>query len=51
MNLNYAFFYFLKNFSNLQILKYEPNERMTIPEIKQHPFFKDVNWSNLVNAL
>ncbi|KAK9302430.1 hypothetical protein QLX08_005575 [Tetragonisca angustula] len=31
----------------INILKYEPNERMTIPEIKQHPFFKDVNWSNL----
>ncbi|KAG6801568.1 ribosomal protein S6 kinase delta-1 isoform X2 [Apis mellifera caucasica] len=31
----------------LNILKYEPNERMTIPEIKQHPFFKDINWSNL----
>ncbi|KOC65213.1 Ribosomal protein S6 kinase-like 1 [Habropoda laboriosa] len=35
----------------LNILKYEPNERMTIPEIKQHPFFKDTNWSSLVNTL
>ncbi|CAK9799511.1 Ribosomal protein S6 kinase delta-1 [Anthophora quadrimaculata] len=35
----------------LNILKYEPNERMTIPEIKQHPFFKDINWSSLVNTL
>ncbi|XP_050580640.1 ribosomal protein S6 kinase delta-1 [Bombus affinis] len=35
----------------LNILRYEPNERMTIPEIKQHPFFKDINWSNLVNTL
>lgn len=35
----------------LNILKYEPNERMTIPEIKQHPFFKDINWSNLVTTL
>ncbi|PBC28937.1 Ribosomal protein S6 kinase delta-1 [Apis cerana cerana] len=34
----------------LNILKYEPNERMTIPEIKQHPFFKDINWSNLVTT-
>lgn len=37
--------------TNFQILKYEPNERMTVPEIKQHPFFKDVNWSSLVNTL
>ncbi|KOX70291.1 Ribosomal protein S6 kinase delta-1 [Melipona quadrifasciata] len=35
----------------INILKYKPNERMTIPEIKQHPFFKDVNWSNLANGL
>lgn len=35
----------------LNILKYEPHERMTIPEIKQHPFFKDINWSSLVNSL
>ncbi|XP_003699374.1 ribosomal protein S6 kinase-like 1 [Megachile rotundata] len=34
----------------LNILKYEPNERMTIPEIKEHPFFKDINWSSLVNT-
>ncbi|XP_034175564.2 ribosomal protein S6 kinase delta-1 isoform X2 [Osmia lignaria lignaria] len=33
------------------ILKYESNDRMTIPEIKQHPFFKDFNWSSLVNTL
>ncbi|XP_053998817.1 uncharacterized protein LOC128887203 [Hylaeus anthracinus] len=35
----------------LNILKYQPYERMTIPEIKQHPFFKDINWSSLVNTL
>lgn len=35
----------------LNVLKYNPNERMTIPEIKQHPFFTDINWSSLVNTL
>ncbi|XP_076242765.1 ribosomal protein S6 kinase delta-1 isoform X2 [Calliopsis andreniformis] len=33
----------------LNILKYQPDERMTIPQIKQHPFFKDINWANLAN--
>ena len=35
----------------LNVLKYQPNERMTIPEIKQHPFFGDINWSSLVNTI
>ncbi|XP_017892929.1 ribosomal protein S6 kinase delta-1 [Ceratina calcarata] len=35
----------------LNVLKYNPNDRMTIPEIKQHPFFIDINWSSLVNTL
>ncbi|XP_076762638.1 ribosomal protein S6 kinase-like 1 isoform X1 [Xylocopa sonorina] len=32
----------------VNMLKYEPNERMTIPEIKQHLFFRDINWSSLI---
>ncbi|XP_015591069.1 ribosomal protein S6 kinase delta-1 isoform X2 [Cephus cinctus] len=31
------------------ILKYEPNDRLTIPEIKQHPFFEQIDWANLLN--
>ncbi|XP_076630557.1 ribosomal protein S6 kinase-like 1 [Colletes latitarsis] len=34
----------------LNILKYQPYERMTIPEIKEHPFFKDINWPSLANT-
>nr|XP_033334677.1 ribosomal protein S6 kinase delta-1 [Megalopta genalis] len=34
----------------LNILKYQPNDRLTIPEIKQHPFFKEINWTSLVDT-
>ncbi|XP_043470995.1 ribosomal protein S6 kinase delta-1 [Leptopilina heterotoma] len=34
----------------LSILKYEPNERLTIPEIKRHPYFADVDWLKLLNT-
>lgn len=34
----------------VNILKYQPNGRLTIPEIKQHPFFKEINWSSLVDT-
>ncbi|XP_015436548.1 PREDICTED: ribosomal protein S6 kinase delta-1 [Dufourea novaeangliae] len=35
----------------LNIVKYQPHERLTILEIKQHPFFKEINWSSLANTL
>ncbi|XP_001600691.2 ribosomal protein S6 kinase delta-1 isoform X1 [Nasonia vitripennis] len=32
------------------ILKYQPSDRLTIPEIKQHPFFANTDWLELLNA-
>nr|XP_031850033.1 ribosomal protein S6 kinase delta-1 [Nomia melanderi]XP_031850034.1 ribosomal protein S6 kinase delta-1 [Nomia melanderi] len=34
----------------LNLLKHEPSERLTISEIKQHPFFKEIDWSSLVDT-
>jgi len=32
----------------LQMLKYHPEERLTIDEIKRHPFFTEIDW--LINS-
>ncbi|EFN85327.1 ribosomal protein S6 kinase delta-1 [Harpegnathos saltator] len=32
------------------ILKYHPDERLTISEIKRHPFFAVIDWSSMVNS-
>ncbi|XP_029170977.1 ribosomal protein S6 kinase delta-1 [Nylanderia fulva] len=32
------------------ILKYHPDERLTVDEIKHHPFFAETDWSNIVNS-
>ncbi|XP_032682868.1 ribosomal protein S6 kinase delta-1 [Odontomachus brunneus] len=32
------------------ILKYHPDERLTINEIKRHPFFAEIDWSSIVNS-
>ncbi|XP_058799888.1 ribosomal protein S6 kinase delta-1 [Phymastichus coffea] len=34
----------------LNILQYQASDRLTIPEIKQHPFFAKINWLELLNA-
>ncbi|KAG7210242.1 hypothetical protein KM043_011790 [Ampulex compressa] len=33
----------------LDILKYQPNERLIMSEVKQHSFFRKINWANLLN--
>jgi len=32
----------------LQMLKYHPKERLTLDEIKRHPFFAEIDW--LINS-
>ncbi|XP_014468340.1 PREDICTED: ribosomal protein S6 kinase delta-1 isoform X2 [Dinoponera quadriceps] len=32
------------------ILKYHPDERLTMNEIKRHPFFAEIDWSSMVNS-
>ncbi|KMQ95918.1 ribosomal protein s6 kinase delta-1-like protein [Lasius niger] len=32
------------------ILKYHPDERLTIDEIKRHPFFAGIDWSSMDNS-
>jgi len=32
----------------LQMLKYHPEERLTLDEIKHHPFFAEIDW--LINS-
>ncbi|XP_014219097.1 ribosomal protein S6 kinase delta-1 [Copidosoma floridanum] len=34
----------------LNVLKYQPSDRLSIPEIKQHQFFTKINWLELLNA-
>ncbi|XP_025997256.2 ribosomal protein S6 kinase delta-1 isoform X1 [Solenopsis invicta] len=31
------------------MLKYKPEERLTIEEIKRHPFFAEIDWLNITN--
>jgi len=33
----------------LQMLKYHPEERLTIDEIKHHPFFARTDWLNMIS--
>lgn len=42
--------YFSKNFSSLieGLLQKNPNHRLTIPQIKEHPFFKKVKWQDVI---
>lgn len=41
--------YFSKNFTNLLegLLNKRPQKRMTIDQIKNHPFFKDIVWEEV----
>ncbi|XP_012525233.1 ribosomal protein S6 kinase delta-1 [Monomorium pharaonis] len=32
------------------MLKYNPEERLTIDEIKRHPFFVEIDWLNIINS-
>lgn len=32
------------------VLRYKPDERLTIPEVKEHPFFSSIDWTTLVNS-
>lgn len=41
---------FSNKYMMFQILKHQPNERFTIPEIKRHPFFAKVDWLKLLNS-
>lgn len=34
----------------LQMLKYHPEERLTINKIKQHPFFAGIDWLDMINS-
>lgn len=34
----------------LQMLKYYPEERLRVNEIKHHPFFAGIDWMNMVNS-
>ncbi|XP_012276032.1 ribosomal protein S6 kinase delta-1 isoform X2 [Orussus abietinus] len=33
----------------INVLKYEPSDRMTIPDIKEHPFFEKMDWVGLLD--
>ena len=32
------------------LLKLEPTERLELPELRVHPFFKTVDWDNILSA-
>jgi len=32
------------------MLKYHPDERLTIDQIKRHPFFAKIDWSSMIES-